>query len=113
MTGWRIDPEAQLAYNIALAEIAHRHGLSVGLQNDLGQIPALLPHFDFAINEQCFQYEECEPLPAFVEDRKVVFHVEYRIRPGSFCPSAEEMGFSSIVKARDYSLFAEPWVPCR
>ena len=112
VTGWHIGPETQLASNLALAEIAHRHGLSVGLKNDLGQIPALLPHFDFAINEQCFQYDECDPLRMFVEAGKPVFQVEYRIPLRSFCPSAEGMRFSSILKARDYSLFAAPWVPC-
>jgi hypothetical protein len=113
VTGWRIDASAQLVYNRALAKMAHSHGLSVGLKNDLGQIPVLLPYFDFAINEQCFQYDECDPLRMFVEAGKPVFQVEYRISLASFCPPAGAMSFSSIKKARDFSLFAEPWVPCR
>ena len=70
----------------ALARIAHHNGLSVGLKNDLGQVPKLEPRFDFAINEQCFQYQECtnNPAPgyrAFTRDDKAVFQVEYRISP--------------------------------
>ena len=42
-----------MVYNRWLADQAHRRGLSVGLKNDLGQIPELLSQFDWAINEQC------------------------------------------------------------
>ncbi|MGH2631755.1 MAG: endo alpha-1,4 polygalactosaminidase [Actinomycetota bacterium] len=111
-SGWHISPGMQLAYNRSLARIAHRHGLAAGLKNDLGQVEQLLPSFDFAISEQCFQYEECGPLQAFVEAGKPVFHVEYRLAPADFCHEAETMGFSSIVKARNYSLYARPYVPC-
>jgi Glycoside-hydrolase family GH114 len=45
VTGWRIDARTQLRFNRALARIAHSHGLAVGLKNDLGQVPALEPHF--------------------------------------------------------------------
>ena len=53
-------------------------GLSVGLKNDLGQIPKLKPYFDFAINEQCMQYSECGALRALHGVGKPVFEVEYR-----------------------------------
>ncbi len=111
-TGWNITSEMQLTYNRALAEIAHRHGLSAGLKNDLGQINQLIGSFDFAINEQCFQYDECGELQAFIEAGKAVFQVEYKLTPGEFCREADALQFSSIVKARDFSLFAEPYVPC-
>ena len=42
------------------ANQAHRRGISVGLKNDTDQIPRLLPYFDFALNEQCHQYHECD-----------------------------------------------------
>jgi len=93
-------------------------GLSVGLTNDLGQVPKLEPRFDFAINEQCFQYSECtnNPSPgyrAFTRANEAVFQVEYRIPPRQFCGRANHLGFSSIKKARDFSLDAKPWTPCR
>jgi endo-alpha-1,4-polygalactosaminidase (GH114 family) len=117
VTGWRIKPREQLVFDRALARIAHRHGLSVGLKNDLGQVPRLEPRFDFAINEQCFQYHECtnNPAPgyrAFTRDGKAVFQVEYRVSPSRYCGRAAVLGFSSIKKARDFSLRAFPWKPC-
>ncbi len=118
-TGFRVGAQTQLEYNLALADMAHRDGLSVALKNDGGQIPDLLPAFDYAINEQCFQYAECarsgdatSGWRAFVAAGKPVFQAEYRLEPRDFCRRANRWGFSSIVKARDFSLFALPWTPC-
>jgi hypothetical protein len=36
-----------------------------------------LPYFDFALNEQCFQYNDCAPLLPFIKAGKAVFQVEY------------------------------------
>jgi endo-alpha-1,4-polygalactosaminidase (GH114 family) len=118
VTGWRIGARTQLVFDRALARIAHENGLSVGLKNDLGQVPKLEPRFDFAVNEQCFQYRECtnNPSPgyrAFTRNGKAVFQVEYRIPPSRFCLDADRLGFSSIKKARNFSLDAKPWTPCR
>jgi hypothetical protein len=118
VTGWRIRAKTQLRFNKALARIAHANGLAVGLKNDLGQVPKLEPYFDLAINEQCFQYRECtnNPAPgykAFTRNGKAVFQVEYRIPRGRFCADANRLGISSIKKARDFSLDAKPWRPCR
>jgi hypothetical protein len=110
--GWHISAQTQLTFNSALADIAHRYGMSVGLKNDLGQIPQLLPKFDFAINEQCFQYHECDNLQRFIQVGKPVFQVEYRLPLKEFCPKAHEARFSSILKSPHYSLFDMPYTPC-
>jgi len=118
VTGWHVSAHTQLVFDKALARIAHENGLAVGLKNDLGQVPRLEPDFDFAINEQCFQYHECNNNPppgykAFLRDGKPVFQVEYRTPPGSFCGDANRLGISSIKKAKNFSLNAKPWTPCR
>jgi endo-alpha-1,4-polygalactosaminidase (GH114 family) len=119
-TGFHVDADTQLEYNIALAEMAHADGLSVALKNDGGQIAELLPYFDYAINEQCFQYDECDgggyPAPAwraFIDAGKPVFQAEYRLDPKEFCRTANRWGFSSIKKSPKYNLYALPWTPCR
>jgi endo-alpha-1,4-polygalactosaminidase (GH114 family) len=119
-TGFRVDADTQLAYNIALAEMAHADGLSVALKNDGAQIADLLPYFDYAINEQCFQYHECDgggyPAPAwraFIDAGKPVFQAEYRLEPKEFCRTANRWDFSSIAKSPKYNLYALPWMPCR
>jgi hypothetical protein len=118
VTGFRITAREQLRFNRSLARIAHSRGLAVGLKNDLGQIAELEPRFDFAINEQCLQYRECtnNPAPgyrAFLDAGKAVAQVEYRLAPARFCPEANRLGLSSIKKAGNFSLSADPWVPCR
>ena len=118
VTGWHISARNQLVFDRALAGIAHRNGLSVALKNDLGQVPKLEPRFDYAINEQCFQFRECtnNPAPgytAFTRAGKAVFQVEYQIPPKRFCGRATALGIDSIKKAGDFSLRAMPWRPCR
>jgi endo-alpha-1,4-polygalactosaminidase (GH114 family) len=112
VTGWRVSYADQLKYNRALARVAHRHGLAAGLKNDLGQVKDLVDDFEFAINEECVVFEECTLLAPFVDAGKPVFHIEYEIKPADFCEETEALGFNSIKKGRDFSLYAEPWRPC-
>ncbi len=91
--GFALTYQDQLVYNKWLAEEAHKRGLTVGLKNDLEQIPELVDYFDFALNEQCFEYEECEALLPFIEQDKAVFGVEYELQPKEFCSKAIELNF--------------------
>lgn len=97
-SGFALDAADQLAYNRWLAAAAHRRGLSVGLKNDLDQVGGLLDRFDWALNEECFAYRECEKLDPFVAAGKAVFGVEYTGRPKDFCPAARGRGFSWLKK---------------
>jgi hypothetical protein len=76
-TGFALSSADQIAYNTMLAGLAHDRGLAVGLKNDLDQVDALVGAFDFAVNEQCAQYQECDALEPFIAAGKPVFHVEY------------------------------------
>ncbi len=91
--GFDLTYQDQLAYNKWLAEEAHKRGLTVGLKNDLEQISELVDYFDFALNEQCFEYNECETLLPFIEQDKAVFGVEYELQPAEFCNEAIELNF--------------------
>jgi len=84
----------QMRYNRWLAEQAHKRNLSIGLKNNLKQIKDLADVFDFAVNERCFEYQECHLLLPFVEKKKAVFGVEYALDPEEFCAKASQMGFS-------------------
>lgn len=100
-TGFPLNATDQLAYNLFLATEAHERGLSVGLKNDLDQIGDLLPHFDWALNEECFAFDECDLLDPFVAAGKAVFGVEYIGDPASFCPAANAKSFSWLMKNWD------------
>ncbi len=103
-SGFPLRGADQKRFNLYLARAAHRRGLAAGLKNDLGQVRALKPYFDFAVNEQCFQYHECGVLDEFIEAGKPVFHVEYELPRSEFCDKANARGFSSLRKR--YSLRA-------
>ena len=68
----------QLVYNRFIATEAHARGMSVGFKNDLDQVTDLVNHFDFAVNEQCHEYNECDTLDPFIQQNKAVFNVEYK-----------------------------------
>ncbi|WP_073496154.1 endo alpha-1,4 polygalactosaminidase [Actinacidiphila paucisporea] len=97
-TGFPLTAADQVAYNRMIAGLAHARGLAVGLKNDLGQVRELLPDFDFSVDEQCAQYDECGKLSPFVAAGKPVFHVEYELKPAQFCPEVRRLGFSSMRK---------------
>jgi hypothetical protein len=97
-TGFPLTAADQLRYNLMLAGLAHGLGLSIGLKNDLGQVPQLVGVFDFSIDEQCFQYSECDQLTPFIKAGKAVFEVEYQLSNDQFCTQANAMGFSAMRK---------------
>ena len=76
-SGFDLTATDQLAYNRFIANEAHKRDLSVGLKNDLAQINNLVDYFDFILNEQCFEYSECNILTAFINQGKAAFNVEY------------------------------------
>ena len=109
-SGFKLNFQNQFAYNLWLAEQAHARKLSIGLKNDLSQIKALVPYFDWSLNEQCFEYLECGKLLPFVQSGKPVFGIEYQGAPSSFCPQANLMDFN-VLKKR---LNLKAWrIPCR
>ncbi|WP_162263959.1 endo alpha-1,4 polygalactosaminidase [Legionella drozanskii] len=105
-TGFPLTAADQAKYNILLANITHQAGLAVGLKNDLDQVELLEPYFDFAVNEQCFYYKECDQMTPFINANKAVLNIEYDLKPSQFCAKAKSMYFSAIKK--DLELTEEP-----
>ncbi len=97
-TGFPLTYQDQLNYNVWLANSAHSLGLSVALKNDVDQVNDLLPYFDWSLDEQCFQYKECDKLLPFIKANKAVMEVEYKLNPSQFCPEANAMNFNSMKK---------------
>ena len=107
-SGFTLSFEDQLAYNRQIANEAHRRGLAVGLKNDLDQIPGLVAYFDFAVNEQCFEYAECDALSAFIDAGKAVLNAEYKVEfqiddntRNALCTDANARTFSTLVLPLD------------
>lgn len=106
-TGFPLTAQDQLTYNRWLADQAHARGLSVGLKNDLDQASQLVGSFDWALDEQCFEYQECDLLAPFTKAGKAVLEVEYNLATSNFCPEAVDLKFNSMKKDLDLTATRE------
>ncbi|HFD11698.1 MAG TPA: endo alpha-1,4 polygalactosaminidase [Crenotrichaceae bacterium] len=102
--GFSFTAKDQLAYNKLIASEAHSRNLAVGLKNDLDQVKELASVYDFAVNEQCFQYNECDLLTPFIALGKAVLNVEYKQRyvddsaaRNKLCSNAGNRQFSTLI----------------
>jgi hypothetical protein len=102
-TGFPLTEQDALAFNRAVAEHAHAAGMAIGLKNgdDEGFAAAMEPLVEFALVEQCFEYDTCDAFDVFVEAGKPVLEVEYNLSPSEFCREAVERGFSAIAYNTD------------
>ena len=109
-TGLGLTAQDQITFNRWLAEQAHARNMSIGLKNNLLQIPQLVDVFDFQINESCYTFSECDLLMPFVQAGKPVFGVEYAVGPEGFCGDANNRNFDFLHKRRNLDPYR---VACR
>jgi hypothetical protein len=84
-----------LTYDLAIAKLAHGMSLSIGLKNLLpdvssSYVPSLLSSFDWALVEQCYEYDECSSYSqsgSFIMLGKAAWDVEYNQSPN--CTQAD------------------------
>ena len=78
--------------------------LSIGLKNAVDLIPDVVDVMQFAVNEQCHQYDgECALYKPFTDQNKAVFNIEYG---GSDCSSPDGVKLSIVIKSEDQALNA-------
>ena len=107
-TGFALTAEDQLAWNKWLSLQAHERELSIALKNDGSQAAELQPFFDFALNEQCHQYDECDLYRPFIDVNKPVFNAEYARRyvddnatRAQLCQSSRDAELRTLVLPRN------------
>jgi hypothetical protein len=88
-TGFPLRASDQLAYDKALAGLAHAAGMRAVLKNALSLIPRLVTSFDAAVNEQCVQYSECGAYAPFVRAHKPVWVLEYSTSLAKACQATK------------------------
>lgn len=111
-----ITKEENNAFQVAISEMAHGMGLSVGLKGNNTEAVELEPLFDWALTEECWNYDECEFFrDSFVAAGKAVFNVEYDVDPD--CTKANQWHLNSsrrdldLVGVNDGAYLYEPCVP--
>ncbi|HEU4703941.1 MAG TPA: endo alpha-1,4 polygalactosaminidase [Conexibacter sp.] len=106
-SGFPLTAADQLRFNRWVARAAHAQGLAVALKNDLEQARALEPSFDFAVLEQCFEYDECTLARPFLRAGKGVYVAEYALPTSAFCADARRLGVNAIRKRLDLGAWRE------
>jgi hypothetical protein len=92
-----------------LATEAHARDLAIGLKNALDIIPTVVGDVQYAVNEECQDYNECDVYEPFVSAGKPVFAIEYRTNPtglsasqkDAICNAPDTTGFSILIKKYD------------
>ncbi len=112
-----------VAYDLAIGQLAQTIHLSIGLKNvmtDLkaSQYASFLAVFDWALNEQCYEYGECDAYTAagsFLPAGKAVFDVEYSAAPDCTMANAAHINAQQtdldLVGATDNGYQYTPCVP--
>ena len=78
-SGFSFTLDDQKQFVKVLANEAHKRNLAVALKNNVELIIELSDYFDLVINEECFQYNECEGYRPMIEAGKPVFNAEYLV----------------------------------
>jgi len=55
--------------------------MSIGLKGDIDQVKDLVGYFDWTLNEECFQYQECDLLKPFSD----AFHCHFILHMNRGC----------------------------
>lgn len=99
-TGFDLTQTDAVTYLHSLASLAHERGLAIGLKNAIEVIPELVGSVDFAVNEQCLEYSECDAYQPLLDAGAPVLHIEYTLGLEQVCSAVPE-GFSSMVSDDD------------
>lgn len=115
-SGFPITKAQNNAYNQLIAELGHKYGLSVGLKGNTTETGELVDFFDWTLNEQCWEYDECDFVyDSFIMHGKAAFNVEYEATPD--CTQANRWHINSarrdldLVGPTDPAYVFDPCVP--
>jgi len=114
-TGFSFTADDQIAYLHELVQLAHQRDLSIGLKNAVGLIRPgnLASHFDWALNEECYTYNECDLLRPFIDNNKAVFIAQYADKPvAAQCRHAKYNRFNLSYYDPDYLLNGSQYLVC-
>ncbi len=115
-SGFPVTKDDNFAFNIQIASLAHSFGLSVGLKNNTAETPELWQYFDWALNEQCWEYDECTSLKdSFLANGKAVFNIEYDQTPNCSTANAWHMNSArrdlNLVGPANPDFLYQPCIP--
>ncbi|KAF1960073.1 hypothetical protein CC80DRAFT_465645 [Byssothecium circinans] len=99
--GFGYDKSAYVDYIKYLANQASINKLAIGLKNAIEIIPDVLSVVQFAVNEQCHAYTECDKYKPFTTANKAVFNIEYGLND---CSDPAGVKLSTVIKNENQDL---------
>ncbi len=66
----------------------------MGLKNAVDLVPSLYGKFDFALNESCYDYAECNAYSYFRTQKKPVMIIDYGLYSTKRCSQAKTSGYN-------------------
>ena len=115
-SGFSLTQSDSVAYLSQLVQAAHARSMSMGLKNGPAMAAAMAPLADWALNEECNQFAECDVYKAFIVLNKAVFQVEFMLNGTTtlqFCPADNTANFDGLLKQSSQTLGALPRTACR
>lgn len=115
-TGFPLIQNDSVAYLALLVQAAHARGLSMGLKNGPVMAARVASLVDWALNEECNRFAECDGYKAFIVLNKAVFQVEFTSNgttTSQFCPADNAASFDGLLKQSSQTLGALPRTACR
>lgn len=107
-SGFPLTYADQLAYNRAIADLIHAHGMAAIQKGDIIQTQDLEPWFDAVLNEECVEFDEClnpynkatrreqTGLQAYTQAGKAVWLAEYKAKVDTrMCQQARANGWNA------------------
>jgi hypothetical protein len=95
-SGFPLTAQDQINFNSYLADQAHARGLIIALKNSTDLVDSLVSKFDFAVVEQCAEYNECDAYTPFVKQNKAVLIAEYTNYSPAVCAQSSSQKFSTV-----------------
>jgi hypothetical protein len=97
--GFGYSRSAYVDYIEYLAGVAHDNGLAIGLKNGVEIIEDVISVIDFAVNEQCHEYEDdCASYKPVTSAGKAVFNIEYDLKDCSQTLDFDGVNLSTVLK---------------
>lgn len=102
-TGFPLTLADEITFDTRVADAVHALGMAWFLKNGIDGdrfITDMAPLADGAVDEQCWQYDECPALEPFVTAGKPVLEAEYTGRAATVCPKARAFPMATMRKPR-------------
>jgi hypothetical protein len=103
-TGFPLTLADEVTFDTEVANVIHALGMAWFLKNGINDdvfIADMAPLADGTVNEQCWQYDECDQLRPFVLAGKPILNAEYTGTATTVCPQALAFPMATMRKDTD------------